>query len=101
MEATFPPANLSTMYSLFALELMTQENVLINIWTKCSLLFNDIMSDRVTLQISLVFQLLAVVSLVLLTPVSETVLEYKISSSEMTASQPASPPCGTPAHSWC
>ena len=57
---------------------MTQENVLINIWTKCSLLFNYIMSDRVTPQISLVVQLLAVVSLVVVTPVSQTVLEHKI-----------------------
>ena len=62
------------IYSPYALKLMTQENVLINIWTKCSLLFYYIMSDRVTVQISLVFQLLAVVSLVFVTPVSETVL---------------------------
>ena len=53
---------------------MTEENVLINIWTKCSLLFNYMMSDGVTLQISFVFQLQAVVSLVLVTPVSQTVL---------------------------
>ena len=53
---------------------MTQENVLINIWTKCSLLFYYIMSDRVTVLV------LAVLSLVLLTPVSQTVLsaEYKV-----------------------
>ena len=74
------------LYSVFALKLMTQENVLINIWTKCSLLFNYIMSDRLTLQISLVVQLLAVVSLVVVTPVSQTVLEDKIKSCEMTAS---------------
>ena len=56
---------------------MTQENVLINIWTECSLLFNYIMSDPLTVVICQVFQLLAVVSLVV-SPVSETVLEDKI-----------------------
>ena len=66
------------IYSLLALKLMTEENVLINIWTECSLLFNYIMTDRVILQISLDFQLLAVVSVVPLTPVFLTVLQYKI-----------------------
>ena len=53
---------------------MTHEDVLINVWTKCSLLFYYVVSDGSTVLVSLV-PVFAVVRLVLIAPMSETLLK--------------------------
>ena len=53
---------------------MTHEDVLINVWTKCSLLFYYVVSDGSTVLVSLL-PVFAVVRLVLIAPMSETLLK--------------------------